>query len=112
MEKEFPRLFSTGQPTLTGHVLTVLFTLLWTCDTIFTIIFTYHGGLDLEANPLMRQLLIMEHGYVGFIVIKLAALSFWLTFASRAKIWVHVLLNVVMLYPVGLGGIMAWNFLT
>lgn len=111
MEKEFPRLFSTDQPTLTGHVLTVLFTLLWTCDTIFTIIFTYHGGLDLEANPLMRQL-IMEYGYVGFVAIKLATLTLWLIFASRAKIWVHVLLNVIMVCPVILGGIMAWNILT
>lgn len=108
MSRNFPRL--PDPPTPADIALVLLFTVLWVLDTVFTIIFTMLGGLELEANPLL-QYVITYTGYQGFVFVKLIPLVLWLMFAYHARLWIHVMLNAIMVTPVLWGGIMAWGLL-
>ena len=83
-----------------------LFAVLWTLDTLFTILFTMKNGMAMEANPLMRALL-EGYGYEGFIIVKagigLFACSLWKHFPS----WISIAINILMLGVVSLGLIVA-----
>lgn len=92
-----------------------IFSVLWILDIIFTLIFVNIGGLDVEANPLMR--LAFEHtGNVGFILIKLAVLAFFWYITKLRTIewvrWVTIGLNLIMLHVVIMGALTAHFALT
>lgn len=100
---------------LTMDRLRISLAVLWILDIIFTLIFVNVGGLDVEANPLMR-LAFESTGNAGFVIIKLAALAFfWYAskLSSREWIrWVTIGLNLILLHVVIIGALTAHFALT
>lgn len=95
--------------------LRVSLSILWVLDIIFTLIFVNIGGLDVEANPLMR-LAFIHTGDVGFVAIKLAVLGFFWYYTRLVQHdwvrWVTIGLNLLMLYVAILGAMTAYVALT
>lgn len=95
---------------LTMGRLHVSLAVLWILDIIFTLIFVNIGGLEVEANPLMRMALEYT-GNAGFVLIKLAVLAFfwyYTTLISREWIrWATICLNLIMFHVAILGAMMA-----
>lgn len=89
------------------QALAVAFAFLWTADVVTTIAFTTKHGLEMEANPLMREV-IAELGYGGFSLIKLAVLIMWFALAGRMATWLLVGAVAVMLPIVIVNSIVAW----
>lgn len=100
---------------LTMDRLRVSLAVLWILDIIFTLIFVNIGGLDVEANPLIR--FVFEYsGNLGFIIVKLATLWFFCYIISIQKIvWVKpvtIMLNLIMVPVVIMGAMTAYLALT
>ncbi len=95
--------------------LRVSLAVLWILDIIFTLIFVNIGGIEVEANPVMR-LAFEQTGNTGFVLIKLAVLAFfwyYTTLISREWIrWVTIGLNLIILYAVIMGALTAHFALT
>lgn len=100
---------------LTMDRLRVSLAVLWILDIIFTLIFVNVGGIDVEANPLMR-LSFEQTGNAGFVLIKLAALAFFWYITKLRTIewvrWVTIGLNLIMLHVVIMGALTAHFALT
>lgn len=100
---------------LTMDRLRISLAVLWILDIIFTLIFVNIGGIEVEANPVMR-LAFEQTGNTGFVLIKLAVLVFfwyYTTLISREWIrWCTLGLNLIMLYVVIMGALTAHVALT
>lgn len=53
-----------------------IFTLVWLMDFVLTVAFTIKLGVDMEANPVVKWV-IMELGYLGFALFKLITWLAW-----------------------------------
>lgn len=94
---------------ITMNVLRVVMAVLWLLDTVLTSIFVNLGGIELEANPLVRYI-FESAGTAGFVVTKLLVLSFfWYATRQDNRPWVWwatLALNAVLLAAVVLGGLL------
>lgn len=86
---------------------------LWIADTLLTLTFVQHLGVEFEANPIMRWL-IETAGPAGFMMVKLALMVMWVwimalyhtTQPKRALILIWTML-VLMLPVVYMGWALA-----
>lgn len=84
----------------------IVFAVLWTLDTIFTVIFVGKYGLSAEGNPLMRWV-IAEWSPAGFAALKIGLLMFWACVCNKAHIVIHIFFVLIMLPVVWMGFQMA-----
>ena len=86
-----------------------LFSLLWLADTMFTIVFVGKLGYQMEANPMMRWVL-MYLGYVAFVWVKFLTWAFWIYMQRHLRtLWAHAVLVVMMIPIVFRGAQMAFG---
>lgn len=82
------------------------FTLLWVLDMLFTLIFVMNYGLDMEVNPICRELLRMGPGY--FILAKVGVWFLYLCASEYMKTWIHIILVCIMLPVTAAGAVVAF----
>lgn len=91
----------------------ILFAVLWMLDTMFTSLFVWILGPEVEANPVMYKL-FMNHGISAFIAIKMLILAIWFLFPENIR-WVRivsVLLTIIMIYIIGVSVHLFWLLYT
>lgn len=93
---------------LTMNRLQFWLTTLWGLDIVFTLIFVNIGGLELEANPIIR--LVFEHlGSIGFVIVKMVCIAgfcYYTSLTNRSWVkYVSIGLNLIMLYVAILGAL-------
>jgi hypothetical protein len=100
---------------LTINRLKISLAVLWILDIILTLIFVNIGGIEVEANPVMR-LVFEQTGNTGFVLIKLAVLAFfWYYTTLISREWIRLVtlgLNLIMLHVVIMGALTAHFALT
>lgn len=93
---------------LTKFVLLMVFCILWSADTLFTVIFVGRYGVEMEANPLMKWVMV-EFGVLSFTLLKLFIMYAW----SWIYMYARVLYHWIIIIPTGiaavLGGLIVFN---
>lgn len=82
------------------------FLVLWAIDTAATCRFVSVLGPDMEANPLIKWL-IVNFGLWAFVYVKYAIACFWWYLHDRVHVSIHVALNLIMIPVAALGMIVA-----
>lgn len=85
-----------------------LFAGLWLADTATTISLVSQFGVEMEANKLMRWVMV-NWGIGGFTAVKAGTLWLWLTLHQKAHVVCHIGLAAVMGVVVYLNAVMAWS---
>jgi hypothetical protein len=84
-----------------------LFASLWLLDTASTIAFVAVGGVEMEANPVMRAVMI-HAGMGGFAFVKAGILVPWGVLTKYIPVWVHLVMIAVLVPVVYMGCRVAW----